>query len=284
LFQQALDRDPTSGDAAAALAYVYEKQGTWEFVPPVVGFEQARRAASTALRLDPKNSLAHLVLGRFHQLYDRDWAAAERELQQAAILAPGSADALNGQAWLSVTLGRWDDALRQIKAALTRDPLDPNSYENLTWVYLGRGDLADAEAAMRRGLDIRRTYGWGHFILGVVLLERGEREAALLEMQQETIDDGQQAGLAMAYYALGRKADSDAALSRILNVQTANNAFGIANAYAFRGQPDQAFHWLDRAYTDKSSLLVYLKSDPPLTRLAADPRFKALLRRMNLSE
>ena len=190
LFKQALDRDPTSANAAAALAWAYDAQGEWSFVAPAAAFEQARRAAANALKLDSKNVLAHRVLGRIHLIYDWDWAAAQREFNQIVKLAPGSADALVGDAWLSMALGRWDEALRQTKAALALDPLDPESFEVLAHIQLRRGHLPEAEAAMRRALDIRPTYAWGHYILGLVLLARGERAAALLEMQQESTDVG----------------------------------------------------------------------------------------------
>jgi adenylate cyclase len=280
LFRQALDRDPTSADAAAELASAYYDQESYLSLPGAA--EQARRAAAVALKLDPTNELAHSTLGAIYLAYDWDWAAAEREYHQTATIAPGSADVLNSTAWLSLVLGRWDDALRQIKAALAQDPLDPNSFEALTWVQMARGHLAEAEAAMRRGLEIRPTYTWGHFILGLVLLARGERDAALLEMQQETSDEARQAGLAMTYYSLGRKTASDASLASMLKDQGAENAFEIANVYAFRGQSDEATHWLERAYVQKDTNLFLVKSYLPLQGLAADPRFKAFLRKMKL--
>ena len=282
LFRQALDRDPTSADAAAELASAYYDQESYLSLPGAA--EQARRAAAVALKLDPTNELAHSTLGAIYLAYDWDWAAAEREYHQTATIAPGSADVLNSTAWLSLVLGRWDDALRQIKAALAQDPLDPNSFEALTWVQMARGHLAEAEAAMRRGLEIRPTYTWGHFILGLVLLARGERDAALLEMQQETSDEARQAGLAMTYYSLGRKTASDASLASMLKDQGAENAFEIANVYAFRGQSDEATHWLERAYVQKDTNLFLVKSYLPLQGLAADPRFKAFLRKMNLPD
>lgn len=282
LFQQALERDPTSADAAAELALTYYQQGADIFLAPAAAFEQARRAAATALRLDPMN--AHYVLGKIHIAYDWDWAAAEREFQQAATLAPGSADAPNGQARLSLTLGRWDDALRQIKAALARDPLDPNSLQYLGMTQARCGHLPEAEVALRRLIDIRPTYAWGHFYLGAVLLARGDRQAALLEMQQETADDAQQAGLAIVYFALRRKAESDAALARLLKEHANESAAEISIVYAFRGQSDEAMHWLERAYAQKDPDLYFVKFDLPVRSLEGDARFKAFLRKMNLPE
>jgi TolB-like protein/Flp pilus assembly protein TadD len=284
LFQQALDHDPTSADAAAALAWTYYAQGEWQFVAPAAAFEQARRAAAAALRLDSKNGRAHYVLGKIHIAYDWDWAAAAREFQEIATLAPGSADALDGEAWLSFALGRWDESLRQIKVALSQDPLDPSNFLLLSLVQTRRGHLPEAEAAIRRALDIRPTYSWAHYFVGLVLLARGDRDAALVEMQQETSDFGQQQGLAIVYFALGRKADSDAALARMLKEQGDENAFGIAEVYAFRGQSDEAMHWFERAYAQKDAGLYWLKGELPLKNLEADPRYKAFLRKMNLPE
>jgi len=284
LFGQALDRDPTSADATADLAFTYYKQGTGNFRAPGDAFEQARRGALEALRLDPKNVLAHHILGKIHVVYDWDWDAAEREFKEVAALAPGSAVAPNGEARLLVIQGRWDEALGYVKSALARDPLDPNSFDILALVQMRRDHLAEAEAAVRREMDIHPTYPWAHWYLGPILLARDDREGALLAMQQETTEGARQAGLAIAYYALGRKTESDAALARAIKEHADLFAFEIAAAYAFRGESDSAMHWLERAYTQKDSGLVYVKVDLPLKSLEGDPRFKAFLRKMNLPE
>jgi tetratricopeptide (TPR) repeat protein len=284
LFKQALDRDATSADAAADLAFTYYKLGVDNFLSPALAFEQGRSAASMALKLDPKSALAHYVLGKIHIAYDWDWAAAEREFQQLATLTPGSSYAPQGEARLSLVLGRWDDGLRQIKAALALDPLDVNAFQNLAMIQLGHGHLPEAEAAARRGLEIRPTYSFGHFYLGFIVLARGDPNAALLEMQQETTDDGQLEGLAMAYWALGRKADSDTALARLVKDHADVAANLIAAAYAFRGQVDETMHWLERAFAQKDEDLVNIKWELPQKSLAVDPRFKAFLRKMNLPE
>jgi TolB-like protein len=284
LFQQALDRDATSADASAELAFAYESQGEEGYLAPAAAFEQARRAAAAALKLDTKCALAHHVLGSIHLTYDWDWPASEREYEQEAALIPGGAGAQIGKENLSRTFGRWDDALRQINAALAQDPLDTTSFYELTEIQMRRGHLPEAEAAMRRGLDIRPTYDWGHWLLGLVLLARGDRDAALLEMQRVMSDDGRQTGFAIVYYALGRKADSDAALARLINEHADTSAFEIANVYAYRGQPDEAMHWLERAYAQKDPGLIYVKVEQPLKSLEGDARYKAFLRKMNLPE
>jgi TolB-like protein len=284
LSQRALDRDPTSADAAAELAFSYEAQGEWGYLVPAAAFEQARHLAATALTLDPNNVLAHYVLGYIHTVYDWDWVAANREFHQVTTMAPGSADGLIGEALVSRTLGRWDDALRQINAALVQDPLSPDGFSVLTKIQWSRGHWPEAEAAIRRALDIRPTYGGGRFSLGRVLLARGDRDGALLEMQKEMDDAAKQQGLAIVYWALGKKAESDAVLASTIEARADGSALGIADVYAFRRQSDDAMHWLERAYAQKDPDLYYLKSAIELKSLATDPRFKAFLRQMNLPE
>jgi TolB-like protein/Flp pilus assembly protein TadD len=284
LFQQALERDPASADAFAELASDYYKQGIVGFLAPVAAFEPARRAALTALKLDPGSAAAHVTLGKVHLVYDWDWAAAEQEFKEATILAPGNVDVRAGDAHLSLALGRWDDAVRKVQAALAVDPLDPNSFWLLMQIQMHRGNFAEAEAANRRLLDIRPTFTWGHNYLGLVLLARGNREAALAEMNKEPIDEGKQQGLAMVYHALGKKAESDAALAQFLKENVDEFAFMVAEVYAFRGQPDEAMHWLERASSQKDCILHYVKGDWPLRNLELDPRYKVFLKKMNLPE
>jgi hypothetical protein len=88
-----------------------------------------------------------------------------------------------------------------------------------------------------------------------------------------SLEAGRQSGVAMVYHALGRAADADATLARMINEQAADNAFQIANVYAFRGQSDEAMHRIELAYAQKDFSLFLIKGYPPLKSLAADPRF-----------
>ena len=124
----------------------------------------------------------------------------------------------------------------------------------------------------------------GALFLGILILIGGDRTGALAEMQQETFESPKQAGLAMVYHALGRKADADKILARIIRERAETDAFEIAEVYALRGQSDEAMRWLERARVQRDSSMVQLKGDPPLKSLEADPRFRELLHRMNLPE
>jgi hypothetical protein len=88
----------------------------------------------------------------------------------------------------------------------------------------------------------------------------------------------------MVYHALGKRADSDAAIARMIKDQAEGNAYGIAEVYAYRGQPDEAMRWLERSYTQKEPFLFFVKTEIAPTMPANDPKFKAFLAKMNLPE
>jgi TolB-like protein/Tfp pilus assembly protein PilF len=283
-FQQALDLDPAFAVGASKLATAYMVLGEWGFMPPAVAFEPARRAEELALKLDPNLADAHAGLARIHGVYDWDWSAADRELKLAQALAPNDARILFMSALQSLSTGRWDEALKLINASLAQDPLNPSGYFVLYQVQLRRGRSAEAEAAIRRTLAISPTFSRAHFYLGRVLLARNQPEAALTEMQKEGDDATRLGGSAMACFNLRRKADSDAALAQMLKDQANHNPFYIAQVYAFRGESDEAFKWLDRAYEQKDVGLSHIKGDVPFKTLEGDPRYKAFLKKMNLPE
>ena len=83
------------------------------------------------------------------------------------------------------------------RAALAQDPVRAATFYQVTEIQLRRGRLAEAESAMRRGLDIHPTYEWSHWLLGVVLLAKGDRDAALIEIERVNVVDGRQLGLAL---------------------------------------------------------------------------------------
>jgi hypothetical protein len=121
-----------------------------------------------------------------------------------------------------------------------------------------------------------------NYRLGLVLLARGDAAAALAEMQREPDAARQQLGLVLAFDALGRNAEANAALA-IAEKNGAGWAYQLAEIYAHRNDPDQAFAWLERAYADRDSgLPQYVKGDPLLENLRGDPRYAELLKKMNL--
>ena len=283
-FESVIELDPTFAPAHLLLGNAYFLLGLYGFMPPAIAFERDRLANERALKLDPNLALAHAQLGDIHRAYDWDWAAADRELKQALSLAPADADILFYAAVQSLGMGRWDEALKQVNAALALDPLNPSRYQVLTLIQWSRGRLPEAEAAARRALELIPMGPFGHFYLGNVLLARSQPDAALAEFSKETVDSARLAGLATAHFAQGRKADSDATLAQMISHPT-DHPFFIARVYAFRGEPNEALKWLDRAFAQKDSgMLPLILGDPVFRKIGTDPGYKAFLKKMNLPE
>ena len=282
-FERVLELDPSFAPAEVWLADAYFGLGLYGFMPPAMAFEKARQASERALKLDPSLAMAHAQLGDIHRAYDWDWAAADREIEQALALAPADGNILFYASGLSVSIGRWDEAVKQVNAAIARDPLNQAAYGNLCLAQSRRGRLEEAEAAARRALEINPTGPFWHYILGDILLYRGLPDAALAEFLMETVEAGRLGGATMAYFALGRKADSDVALAQMIKVGAAR-PFNVARGYAFRGEADEALKWLERAYAQKDSVLSIIKGDPAFRKIEGDPRYKAFLKKMNLPE
>jgi adenylate cyclase len=284
-FQQALDLDPDFADAAAELGRMSLFEAEFGYAPAAPTYERARRMLETAIRLDPTSGTAHAWLGYIHMSYRWDWGSATAEMLEALRLAPREPIVQFSAARLAMALGHWDQAIGLLTAASARDPLFAALYNSLSEIYLRTDRLPDAEAAERRVLELSPTYSSAPYNLAKVLLAQGRPADALAlitSRQQNTSD--RPTALAVIYHALGRKVDSDAQLAVLVRQYQNDQALQIADVFAFRGEADEAFHWIDRANRQRDDGLYLIKVDPLLKNIEADPRYKAFLRKMNLPE
>ena len=281
-FEQALALDPTSIRAAESLALVHVYIAEWGHARPREGFERARISCERVLKLHPTSGMAHGQLALIHSVYDWDWAAAVGKIQRALALDARDPGILVTAAIIHLSLGRLDEAAAFYNAALALDPLGAVSHAGLGTISYRMGRLPEAEARLRSAIEVSPTFLWAHWTLGTVLLTAGKLDEALAQMQQATSDGGADAGIALVYHAMKRKAESDAALVQATNTYAEHSAYVLAQVHAYRGEFEQALAWLDRAYRQKDVALYRVKGDPLLKNLEPNPRYKAFLRKMNL--
>jgi adenylate cyclase len=281
-FQQALELDPAFIRAAEWLALAQLVPAELNWVPSREGYERARASVERGLTLNPKSGGLHSLMALILGHYDWNWSAAEQEAKRAVALDPRDAGVLENAGDVYFCLGRWDEAARLLTASLAIDPLFPATHWLLADTRIRSGRFPEAEAEFHKVLEISPSAVGVHFNLGRILLFEGRLEAALAEMRRETTGR-RNWGLALVYHRMGRKAESDAALQEYTNERADDDSYGIADAHAYRGEVDQAFAWLDRAYRHRETGLIYIKGNPVFKTVEADPRYKAFLRKMNLS-
>src|SRR6267142_1148215 len=207
--------------------------------------DMAAKYFERATQLDPSYALA--------------WVGADASIQRAIALEPGDPDIVRLAAASAGVLGRFDEALPLNRRAVDLDPLNTECWESLgeTEFFMGRLDQAAAES--QRALELSPDAWFSHSLLSQIYITQGRPQDALPEIELVRSDLMRAFLYPMAYYALGRKKESDAALSELVMKYHAGGAFQIAQVYAFRNQSDEAFEWLDRAYAQRDSGLVGTK-------------------------
>lgn len=284
-FERALALDPSFLRAAEALAQTHVEQAFDESRSPKLAWQDAREAADRALQLDPNSAPAHAILGLVFATHDFNWDAAQAEFRHALAVRPRDPITMRFAALLAHALGKQEEALRYINAAISIDPLNPHLAENLGQILYAMGDLDRAEPAYRKGLEIEPLSDGNHFYLSIILQLKGQREQAQREARAEVAENARDAGMSMDFFARGQIADSDAALARLKSSSAERWPFGIAQTYAFRRDQERTFEWLDRSYDLRDpDCLLNVRGDPLLNFLRGDPRYKALLKKMKLPE
>jgi tetratricopeptide (TPR) repeat protein len=186
---------------------------------------------------------------------------------------------------LLASLGRLPEAVAAVRKATALDPLS-----NPAWEHLGRfltfsRDFAAAHEALHRALEIQPESPFGLTDLGDLLLLEGNAAEALAVYRQVLNPEAfRLPGIAMAEHTLGHAKESQQALEELIAKHAQESAFQIAEAYSWRGEKEKAFEWLERAYKQRDGGLAEIKGDQLFASLRSDPRYKALLRKMNLPE
>ena len=246
------------------------------------GFRMARNDAERAIALDPASAAGYLALASTQISYDWDWDVANTCLTKAAALEPGSAELFRMRSELSAVLGNLHQAIDLYEQAVALDPLRADSHLHLGYLLYEAGRHDEAQAELQRSLELNSHAALVHGLLGKILIAKGEPNRALAEIDKEPTAWWQLAGLVLAYHSLGREQDSNAALAEFIAKHDTDSAFQIAQAYAFRAESDKSFEWLERAYKQRDSGLIEIKTDPLFNNLRHDARYVQLLKKMRL--
>lgn len=293
LLRAATDKDPNFALAYAGLAdcyavsyyYFYDSGGRPREMMPL-----ARTYADKAIALDPTLAEPHSTLGLVDWLLDRDKVAAEKEFLRAIELNPNYPTAHHWYSRYFRSIGRLDDGWREIKKAEQLDPLSLIIINNIAEIEIDRHDLNAAARECQRAIDLDPNFWAAHQTLGIVLVKQGRYDEALAEAQKSMqLANRWNASLALlgyVYAKMGRRADAESVIKELEGRYANQSADGrdLAIVYAGFDDKDKALSWLDKAVTDRSVILGFLKLEPLLEPLRNDPRWNDVERRAGVSQ
>lgn len=286
-YEQVVHLDPGSAAGWEGLSRAVAELPRFGVMPWQQGRERALQAAERALAIDASLPASHIALGKVRYIFDLDWPGAQAEFDAARALDPRDTYAMLWSGLLAGTLGRPDESMRIFSQALLQDPLNYFVHQRVAAASFSSGRFADSVAAARRAVELSPTGSEGHALLAQALLAQGEPEAAVTEIERESDDGLRLCGRARIFRALGRSTAADEDLRRLEATYAHNMAYCIAEVRALRGEADQAFYWLNRAYDQRDMFLVFdggVLADANLKQLRQDKRFRLFLQRMKLPE
>jgi TolB-like protein/DNA-binding winged helix-turn-helix (wHTH) protein len=281
-YERATQLDPSYALAWAGLSRARNWQAIVGLIPTEEGHRLAREAVERALALNPNLAEAHSQMGRLKRFVDFDWVGAEDSIQRAIALEPGNPNYLRQEAYSAAIFGRSDEALALSRRAVELDPLNPNGWETLGSIRFYEGQLAGAEAAVKKSLELSPDVFPGPILLSQIYVMEGRPQDALPEIERVRYGALRTYLYAVTYAAIGRKKQSDAALQELIAKYSTGDAFEVAMVYAFRNQRDEAFEWLHRAYGQREDSIAETNVHPLLKNLHGDPRYTAFLKKIDL--
>jgi len=282
-FERALAIDPDYAAAWAELADTFQALVSFGILRQQDGVEQAFAASDRALALDDGLAEAHIVKARLNMAFKYDWSAAQAAIDRARQLAPGNARMTLIAGNLEKTLGHFDEAVSRLRRAIALDPLNTTAHIWLSLVLIAQRRLDEACDVLNQILDLNPNRSVAHMILGRILLLKGDPAAAHEEMLREPEGYWRHYGIAFSLYALGQRDDAGVALRYLIDEFGEEGPFQIAEIHAFRGEIDEAFAALNRAYEVGDPGLTELLISQTLHALYDDSRWPLFVEKMGMS-
>jgi TolB-like protein len=285
LYRRAIELDPGIAPAWSALAMAGFTEAFVGFGPAGDEVREARAAARKALELDPDLGEAHAVLGFIFLYSDWDWPAAARELKHALALSPQDSSVRHGYADYLLVMGKLEESLEQARLGRTYDPLSPLTHLVVLYHALMAGHYDEVIVEGRRTVDTFPGFTTPHGPIGDALWALGRYEEALAEYSVYWGPESDSfRTFKEAFDRLGpTRAPKELAVRLAERAETEPiNPLDIAECYAWAGENDSAFQWLEKAYNARSAMLLHTPASPHFDPIHSDPRFDALMQRIGI--
>jgi DNA-binding winged helix-turn-helix (wHTH) protein/TolB-like protein len=287
-FNQAIEKDPNYAQAYGWLGAAYQVQGNNGVLPPKEANAKAKQFAQRALEIDDELDQGHYTMGAVKLFYEWDWPGVERELTRAIELNRNYVEGRMLYVYYLMITGHTDQSLSEARRCEEINPVSPFVSMNLADMLFLSRRYDEAIVQHRKTLALDPHYPEVHFALAGNYLENGMKEQSVVEVNKglELCGCSKETSMELAfiYARTGKRAEALAILNRLKKEPKENqyDPMQIAYVYAALGEKDRAFVWLEKAYDDRNSSLLWLNLEPRLDNLRADLRFASLQRRVGL--
>lgn len=288
-FQQAINLDPNYALPYTGLADAYTAQATTTNGADAELYEKARASINKALALDQNLSETHGSLAQLKYYHDWDWEGAEQSFKRALELDPNSVDAHQFYARLLATLGRYDEAMTEIQKARELDPRSADLAVPLFSILEKRGEFDEALKVLQTSLEMDKDSQIAQRAVGKVYLLKGDY-AKVIELGNQHFpnlkasDFAWASMLATAYHRIGQPERATEMQNHLkeLAAKDAKALYFLVMHYSELGLADEAIAALQKCLELREERMVWTKDEPRFAGIKADPRFQAILRKMNL--
>jgi adenylate cyclase len=287
-YEQAVALDPGFGLAWAGVAQAHLWIASFATEGGQKSFDahlaSARDAVARALSIEPDLTNGLLAQAWIETNFDFNWNAAAQTIRKALALAPADPNILIAAGNLELARGNTDRAIELYRKAVDLDPVNGQARSFLAFNLAATKRFAEAKAEFPRVVELNSAAPWAHAGLGLSYLLQNKFEDAATEAQADAGDWCRLLIVSCARWGQKRVKESDAALAELIKNDAETAAYQIAEAYAYRGDKDHAFEWLERARRQRDPGLAGLRRDPLLPNLRDDPRWNAFLHTMGLAD
>jgi tetratricopeptide (TPR) repeat protein len=260
--------------------------------PPNEVYPRAREAVDKALEIDETLAEAQAWDGALSQWYEWDWSAAEKKFKRAIEMNLNHSEELGFYSWYLSCMGRYEEAIALDNRCLEFNPLSPYENMGVGYTYFLAGRYDEAIVWMRKALELDSNYFYAYKQIARCYTAKGLYEEAIAEFDKAEeiypqLDPEGIADKALIYATSGRRNEAIIALNKLtkLSKQRYVDPLLFGSIHACLDETDKAFEWLDKAFDVRSPFLVLLRTEALnfiFKNINSDPRYKALLKKMNL--
>jgi adenylate cyclase len=284
LLQKAVVLDPSYANAWGLMSVIYAGEEKVRLMPLEEAAPLARRAARTALELDPANGIAHGTIAALALYVDRDLAAAARHAEAALASGRHDPETINNAGWIAKNLGRLDLAARIWEYGVSMDPNHVSHYWQLGVVNMYQERYEAAIDRLRTAIRLDPDYAKSYGILALELFSAGEIEEAWQVLEKEPWVAMRLMEEVIFHEAAGEREQSDQAMNALLHEARPGTVW-VMFGYVFRGENEAALDWLE-GNVDHIAIgwLAETLNLPALAEIQEHPRFQRVLHQMGISK